>query len=77
LVLSDAGKHVDATLARMEETMSTLATEADCEAEITFSAGVSRFPEDGLDAETLLEKADERMYDAKRRKKLFIVPAVA
>jgi diguanylate cyclase (GGDEF)-like protein/putative nucleotidyltransferase with HDIG domain len=77
LVLSDAGKHVDATLARIEETMGTLATEADCEAEITFSAGVSRFPEDGLDAETLLEKADERMYEAKRRKKPFLVAAVA
>ena len=77
LVLSDAGKHVETTLARMEETMSTLAAEADCDAGITFSAGVSRFPEDGVDAETLLEKADERMYEAKRRKKLFIVPAVA
>lgn len=77
LVLSDAGKHVDSTLARMEETMGTLAAEADCEAEITFSAGVSRFPEDGLDAETLLEKADERMYEAKRRKKLFLMSAVA
>jgi GGDEF domain-containing protein len=34
---------------------------------------VSRYPEDGADAETLLEKADERMYDAKRRKKLLLV----
>lgn len=73
LVLSDAGEHAAATLARMEETMETLAAEADCEAEITFSAGVSRYPEDGLDAEALLEKADERMYEAKRRKKLFVV----
>jgi diguanylate cyclase (GGDEF)-like protein/putative nucleotidyltransferase with HDIG domain len=77
LVLSDAGKHVETTLARMEETMGTLAAEADCDAGITFSAGVSRFPDDGVDAETLLEKADERMYEAKRRKKLFVVPAVA
>jgi diguanylate cyclase (GGDEF)-like protein/putative nucleotidyltransferase with HDIG domain len=73
LVLSDAGTHVDATLARMEETIATLAAEADCEAEITFSAGVSRYPDDGPDAETLLEKADERMYEAKRRKKMFLV----
>jgi diguanylate cyclase (GGDEF)-like protein len=69
LVLSDAGKHVDATLCRMEETMRTLAVEADCAAEITFNAGVSRYPDDGLDAETLLEKADERMYEARWRKK--------
>ncbi len=73
LVLSDAGTHVDVTLSRMEQTMGTLAAEAECEAEITFSAGVSRYPDDGLDAEALLEKADERMYDAKRRKKLFLV----
>ena len=75
LVLSDAGKYVDATLARMEETMATLAAAADCEAEIMFSAGVSRYPDDGPDAETLLEleKADERMYEAKRRKKMFLV----
>jgi diguanylate cyclase (GGDEF)-like protein len=75
LGLSDAGKYVDATLARMEETMATLAAEAHCEAEIMFSAGVSRYPDDGPDAETLLEleKADERMYEAKRRKKMFLV----
>jgi diguanylate cyclase (GGDEF)-like protein len=74
VVLSGAGEHVDATLARMEETMRTLEVEAGCDADITFSAGVSRFPDDGVDAEALLEKADERMYDAKRRKKLTIVP---
>jgi diguanylate cyclase (GGDEF)-like protein/putative nucleotidyltransferase with HDIG domain len=73
VVLSDGGKYVDSTLARMEETMGTLAVEADCQAEIMFSAGISRYPEDGLDAEALLEKADERMYEAKRRKKLFLV----
>jgi diguanylate cyclase (GGDEF)-like protein/putative nucleotidyltransferase with HDIG domain len=73
LVLADAGMHVDATLARMEETMGTLAAAADCDAEITFSAGVSRYPDDGPDAESLLEKADERMYEAKRRKKMFLV----
>ena len=45
-------------------------------ADITFKrlAGVSRFPDDGMDAESLLAKADERMYEAKRRKKLTIVP---
>ncbi len=73
VVLSDAGQYVDATLARMEETFRTLSAEAKCDAQITFSAGVSRYPDDGADAEALLEKADERMYDAKRRKKLFVV----
>ena len=75
VVLSDAGPNVDATLARMEETFRTLSREAKCDAEIAFSAGVSRYPDDGMDAEALLEKADERMYDAKRRKKMFVVTA--
>jgi GGDEF domain-containing protein len=66
---------VDATLARMEETIRTLSLEAKCDAEIAFSAGVSRYPDDGLDAEAVLEKADERMYDTKRRKKMFVVTA--
>jgi diguanylate cyclase (GGDEF)-like protein/putative nucleotidyltransferase with HDIG domain len=73
VVLPEAGRRVDATLARMEDTIRTLAIEANCAAAVAFSAGVSRYPEDGTDAETLLEKADERMYEAKRRKKLFIV----
>jgi diguanylate cyclase (GGDEF)-like protein/putative nucleotidyltransferase with HDIG domain len=76
VVLPEA-RRVDATLARMEETIRTLAMEANCAAAVTFSAGVSRYPEDGTDAETLLEKADERMYESKRRKKLFIVAAQA
>jgi diguanylate cyclase (GGDEF)-like protein len=75
VVLYDAGPNVDATLARMEETFRTLSREAKCDAEIAFSAGVSRYPDDGMDAEALLEKADERMYDAKRRKKMFVVTA--
>ncbi len=76
IVLPDSHKHVENTLARLEGIIQTLPVAANCPAEITFSAGVSRFPEDGTDAETLLEKADERMYEAKRRKKLFVVPPV-
>jgi len=75
VVLSDAGQNVDATLARMAETIRTLSLEAKCDAKIAFSAGVSRYPDDGLDAEALLEKADERMYEVKRRKKMFVVSA--
>lgn len=77
IVLPDTAKHVEATLARLEETIKTLPMVANCPAEITFSAGVSRFPDDGTDAEMLLEKADERMYEAKRRKKIFVVPTEA
>lgn len=39
------------------------------ETPFSISAGVSSYPDDGSDAETLLEKADDRMSEAKRRKK--------
>jgi diguanylate cyclase (GGDEF)-like protein/putative nucleotidyltransferase with HDIG domain len=71
LVMPDAEKGVDATLARMQATIRTLTVETSFAAEITFSAGVARYPDDGVDAEALLEKADERMYDSKRRRKSF------
>jgi diguanylate cyclase (GGDEF)-like protein/putative nucleotidyltransferase with HDIG domain len=74
IVMPDAEKGVDATLARMQATIRTLTVEASFAAEITFSAGVARYPDDGVDAEALLEKADERMYDSKRRRKSFSAP---
>jgi hypothetical protein len=46
-----------------------LKAEVHCQAPVSISAGVARYPEDGCDAETLLERADERMYELKRRKK--------
>lgn len=69
VVLPDVGEHVAATLTRMEDIFHSLSEEAKCDATIAFSAGVSHYPADGLDAEALLEKADERMYESKRRKK--------
>ncbi len=71
VVMPDAEKSVEATLARMQATIRTLTVEANFGAEVTFSAGVARYPDDGVDAEALLEKADERMYDSKRRRKSF------
>ena len=73
LVLPEAETQLNSPLARMREVFQNLGTEANCPAEITFSAGVSRYPADGPDVETLLEKADQRMYEAKRLKKPFLV----
>lgn len=39
---------------------------------ITTSIGISVFPEDGHDAEVLLKRADEAMYQAKERKSCFV-----
>jgi len=36
---------------------------------IAMSAGYALYPQDARDAESLLEKADERMYEEKRRRK--------
>jgi diguanylate cyclase (GGDEF)-like protein len=74
VVMPDAGKGVETTLTRMQATIQTLTLEASYAAHITFSAGVARYPDDGVDAEALLEKADERMYDAKRCRKAFEAP---
>ena len=71
VVMPNENQAVDATLARMQATIRSLTVEASFNSEITFSAGVARYPDDGVDAEALLEKADERMYDSKRRRKSF------
>ena len=46
---------------------------------VTLSAGISVFPEDGIDADTLMQKADTAMYQAKasgRDRYLFFRPAM-
>ena len=35
------------------------------ETNVTISLGVSTFPQDGNDAETIISQADKRLYDAK------------
>ena len=71
IVMKEAGPRTEETLGRIDQAIRALGFDAECEASISFSAGVANYPEDGGDAEALLEKADERMYEAKRGKKLF------
>lgn len=71
IVMKEAGPQSDETLARIDAAIRGLTFDEVCEASISFSAGVANYPQDGADAETLLEKADERMYGAKRERKLF------
>lgn len=42
---------------------------AECGTSISFSVGFATCPDDGSDGETLLEKAEDRMHEAKRRKR--------
>ena len=69
VVIPDARNGVEGTIARMQDTIRALTLESSYAVEITFSAGIALYPDDGVDAEALLEKADERMYDSKRRRK--------
>jgi diguanylate cyclase (GGDEF)-like protein/putative nucleotidyltransferase with HDIG domain len=73
MIMPEASMHLPEVLSKLDAIGSQILAETRCTAEIAISAGVSRYPEDGADAETLLEKADERMYEAKRNKKLQLV----
>jgi diguanylate cyclase (GGDEF)-like protein len=69
LVLEKGPAETREVLSRIEALTERMPELSGCEAKISVSAGISRYPEDGLDAEALLEKADERMYEVKGRKR--------
>ncbi|MGA2717025.1 MAG: diguanylate cyclase [Bryobacteraceae bacterium] len=69
ILMREPERQAEETLARIDQAVRGLSFDPGCEASISFSAGVANYPEDGLDAGTLLEKADERMYEVKRGKK--------
>lgn len=69
LVLEKGPAETREVLSRIEALTERMPELSGCAARISLSAGVSRYPEDGLDAEALLETADERMYEVKGRKK--------
>ena len=67
LVLSDPGDCLPALIDRIHEVGQRAGAEIGCK--ISISAGCALYPDDATDAESLLEKADERMYEEKRRRK--------
>jgi diguanylate cyclase (GGDEF)-like protein/putative nucleotidyltransferase with HDIG domain len=69
LVLEKGPEETADVLARIEALTERIPEMSGCDAKISVSAGISRYPEDGTDAETLLERADERMYEVKGLKK--------
>jgi diguanylate cyclase (GGDEF)-like protein len=68
ILLSEIGRSEDAAgvAARILESLSEPLHLADHEVIVTTSIGISVFPQDGQDAETLLKRADMAMYFAKR-----------
>jgi diguanylate cyclase (GGDEF)-like protein/putative nucleotidyltransferase with HDIG domain len=69
VVMNDSNENVTEYIGHINQIAGRLEAEVHCQAAVSISAGVARYPEDGTDAETLLERADERMYEVKRRKK--------
>jgi diguanylate cyclase (GGDEF)-like protein len=61
----DAGA---AFLARLHARIDELIDSGELPAPVGISAGVARYPEDGLDADRLFRVADNRLYDEKRAK---------
>jgi diguanylate cyclase (GGDEF)-like protein/PAS domain S-box-containing protein len=81
VLLSEIQHAEDAAIAarRMLEAVAQTHATDDHELHITMSIGVSVFPEDGLDAETLIRNADTAMYQAKetgRDSYQFFTPAM-
>ncbi|MES1260725.1 MAG: HD domain-containing phosphohydrolase, partial [Acidobacteriota bacterium] len=70
MILPEPAHCLPELLAKLQAIASGISAEAGCPAHISMSAGVACFPEDGTDPEVLLEKADERMSEAKRGGKL-------
>jgi diguanylate cyclase (GGDEF)-like protein len=69
VVMNQSADSVTEYIARINQIAGRLEAEVHCGASVSVSAGVARYPEDGHDAETLLERSDERMYEAKRKKR--------
>ena len=70
VVMNQSRENVAEYIGNINQIAGRLEAEVHCQALVSISAGVARYPEDGPDVETLLERADERMYEAKRRKRL-------
>jgi len=69
LVTSAAGPEFHKVIDRIVQFVSELSIEG-VGLPLSVSVGTAQFPRDGSDAEALLQKADDRMYAFKRRKKM-------
>ena len=69
MVVPSPGDGLDELLERIADVGHGAGVEINYKTPIGISAGSAIFPQDATDAESLLEKADERMYEDKRRRK--------
>ena len=61
------GKHAELTAEKILEQLTMPHMVGKCQLYITTSIGISIYPQDGLDAETLFKSADTAMYHAKEK----------
>jgi diguanylate cyclase (GGDEF)-like protein/putative nucleotidyltransferase with HDIG domain len=69
VAMPDPGKELNGLLERIAEVGVRAGAEIGCNSPLSISAGCAVYPADASDAEGLLEKADERMYEDKRKRK--------
>ena len=69
VVMNQSKDSVDEYISHMNQIASRLEGGSALSCPRQHQRRVAHFPEDGTDAETLLERADERMYEAKRKKR--------
>jgi diguanylate cyclase (GGDEF)-like protein len=69
MVLTDPGDYIGTLMERIVEVGAAAGAEVGCRTPLSISAGYAIYPADAVDVESLLEKADERMYEEKRRRK--------
>ena len=69
LLLSDPGDYLPVLMERIAEVGRRAGAVLEYKTPLRISAGCALYPDDAGDAESLLEKADERMYEEKRRRK--------
>jgi diguanylate cyclase (GGDEF)-like protein len=69
LVLSEPGDYLPTLMERIAEVGHRAAAEISYKTPLAISAGCALYPDDATDAESLLERADERMYEEKRKRK--------
>jgi diguanylate cyclase (GGDEF)-like protein/putative nucleotidyltransferase with HDIG domain len=69
MVVSNPGGELPGLMGRIAEVGYGAGAEINFKTPVSISAGYALYPDDATDAECLLEKADERMYEEKRRQK--------
>jgi diguanylate cyclase (GGDEF)-like protein len=76
LVLSDQGEYIATLMNRIAEVGAAVGGEVGYKTSLSISAGYAIYPGDAVDAESLLEKADEQLYEEKRRRKSAAVTSI-